>query len=799
MTLLVNTQVKNRQSYSLTGALAGAGDYITWTGTVTDQIAADGGMAYLGAYAAYFGAMEAVASLFGATTWSNNALTAIGAPYDTVGLGQWGGMLNTTSVDTIAYTFSSPVPAGASFTLVDAGASYDEYSGVETYTISATLNGAALSTSGWTFQLVTATGAAVASNISINAAAGVVTVSSYSGQTWPDSILIITPNTSVSSISVTANTIPYDFWSLDLPHLTSALLFQEDNVATSIEGMIASWQIVNASIGGGGAIANPGVNWAYMGAGDFYGTGYTDIVFRNQSDMYAYWAVVGTSIVGGGNIANPGGTWALAGLADLNGDGLTDMLFEDMTGNLWVWTMSGSAIVGGGSLGNPGAGWKFLTAGDFGGAGGGLLFENANGTYEEWQVTGTTVTQSLTLGAAPAGFVYAGVADLNGDGLADVLFHDPQTGQYFAWFMSPTGYSSSAIVCTPGVNETLVGEGTFTYLSSEDLTFENTATGMLTNDLFVNGAVVATLDIAAAGPYWSVERSPFADPVAPPPTIIFTDSSGDIATWTDPQGVVTGGGVFSNANTGWTFLAGADFYGQGEPDILLENASGQYAIWQTDGSKIIGGGTIGAPGGTWKYEGVGDFNGDGLADILFENASGEYAAWLMDGTQIIGGGTSLGYPGAGETLSGVGDLTGDGTSDLVFESSGGTWEVWFIANDAYAGVATIGGAGPGWSLAGIADFNGDGRDDILLQNTNGTFAVWDMDGADVIGGGQFQGPGAGWTYVGVSQLFDNRDASVIFRNNTSGAVVSYNQQDGFLLSTTAVGTPGAGYTAVGAL
>jgi hypothetical protein len=799
MTLTADTQVKNDQSYVLTGALAGAGDYITWTGTVTDEIAADGGEPYLDDYSAYFGTMAAVAALLGGATWSDSALAAIGAPYGAVGLGQWGGMLDTTSVDAIAYTFSSPVPAGASFTLVDAGAFYDEYSGDETYTISATLNGAALSTSGWSFQLVTPTGAAVASSISIDAATGVVTVTSYSGQTWPDSILIITPNTAVSSLSVTADTIPDDFWSLDLPHVTSALLFQEDDVATSIEGMIASWQVSKASVGGGGAIANPGINWAFMGTGDVYGTGYTDIVFRNQSDMYAYWAVAGTSIAGGGNIADPGGTWALVGLADLNGDGLTDMLFEDMTGDLWVWTMSGSAIVGGGFIGNPGAGWKFLSTGDFGGAGGGLLFENANGTYAEWQVTGTTITSSLTLGAAPAGYVYAGVADLTGDRVSDVLFRDPQTGQYYAWFMSSTGYSSSGVICSPGVNETLVDVGTFTDLSSEDLIFENTSSGLLTDYEFSNGALTAAQNIAAAGPYWSVERSPFADPVAPPPTIFFTDSSGDIAMWTDPQGVITGGGIFNNASSSWNFLAGADFYGQGEPDILLQNASGQYAIWQTNGTNVIGGGTIGGPGGAWKYEGVGDFNGDGQTDILFENASGEYAAWLMDGTQIIGGGTSLGVPGAGETLSAIGDLTGDGTSDLVFENSSGQWEVWFIANDAYAGVATIGGAGPGWSIVGIADFNGDGRQDILLQNTNGTYATWDMDGAAVIGGGQFQGPGAGWAYVGVSDLFDNRDASVIFRNTASGALLAYNMNDSTVISKISIGTPGAGYMAAATL
>jgi hypothetical protein len=799
MTLLVNTQVKNTFSYALSGALAGAGSYIRWTGTVTDQIGEDGGEPYLDDYSAYFGTMAAVVGLVGGATWSNPTLTGIGAPYDTVGLAQWGGMLNTTSVDTIAYTFSSPVAAGSTFTLVDAGASYVEYSGDETYTISATLNGAAVSTSGWTFQLVTPTGAAVASSIAINAATGIITVTSYAGKSWPDSLLLITPNSAVSSLTVTADTIPYDFWALDLPHLTSAVLFQENNVAPSIEGMISSWQITNATVEGGGTIANPGVVWAFMGTGDFYGNGYTDIVFRNESDMYAYWAIAGTTIYSGGNIANPGGSWALVGLTDLNGDGLTDMLFEDLTGDLFVWDMSGSAVAGGGSLGKVGAGWRLLTSGDFGGSGGGLLFENASGTYVEWQVSGTTITAAYTLGAAPPGFVYAGTADLMGNGISDILFHDPQTGQYFAWFMSATGYSSNAIICTPGVDETLVAEGTFTAYASEDLIFENTLTGVLTNYAFASGTLAWALDIGAPGPDWGVELSPYADAVAPPPTIFMTDAAGDIGAWTDPQGVVTQSAVFANANSGWSFLAAADFYGQGQPDLLLENGSGLLAIWQTNGTSIIGGGIIGAPGGPWSYAGVGDFNGDGCADILFKDSSGDYTAWLLDGDSVIGGGVSFGNPGAGETLAGIGDLTGDGASDLVFVNSSGTWEVLFIANDGYAGLQTIGGAGPGWSLAGIADFNGDGRQDILLENTNGSFAVWDMDGTDVIGGGHFQSPGAGWAYLGVSQLFDNRDASVLFKNTSSGAIVAYNMPDANVTSTTAIGTTSGGYTAVSTL
>ena len=799
MTVLVNSHIRNGATLRLGGALAGAGSYVTWTGTVTDVIAPDGGAPYTGDYDDYFGTIAAVAGLFSPTTWSNAALTALGVPYNSVGLGNFAGTLNTTCVDTIAYTFSSPVPAGASFTLVDPGAGYGGWTGVETYAVSATYLGAAVSTSGWRFQIMTPTGVAAASNISINAASGVITVSSYVGQTWPASLVVITPNTPVSSIQVVANTIPYDFWSFNLPHLPSALLFQMVNVASPVAGMIASWQINGVAIQGGGSIGNPGSAWAYMGNADLGGTGYTDILFRNQSGMYAFWAVSGSSIVIGGNIANPGGTWSLAGLADFDADGRDDMVFQDMTGNLFLWQMNTSAIVGGGSLGNPGPGWRLLSVGDFGGAGAGLLFQNANGVYAEWQLSGTRITSALTLGAPASGWAYAGTADLTGEGTSEVLFRNPATGQYGAWFLSATGVSSFSVIATPGVYETLVAVGTFTASAAQGLIFENTATGVLSDYQFAGGVLSTTGAIADPGTVWAVERPPYGGFVPPPPTIFFTDPAGDIATWAVPQSVFTSGAVYGNAKSGWSFLAGADFYGLAQPDILLANASGQLAIWRTNGAQIVANTTIGAPGGTKTYAGVGDFNADGLSDILFRDASGNYTAWLMDGAAIIGGGASLGNPGADYALVGVGDLTGDGTSDLVFEAPNGLFVAEFVRNGAYAGSTPIGGAGPGWSVAGMGDFNGDGREDILLANTNGMFATWDMNGAAVVGGGQFQGPGAGWACMGVETLFANRDASVIFRNASSGALFAYNMNDGVVQSITSLGTPGGGYGAAGLL
>ena len=422
----------NNTSYTTTGALAGAGSYISWTGTVTDRVANDAGVPYTGTYSIYAGSMAAMTAVMGSTNWSNPALTALGAPYADVGLGTFVGTLNTTAVETIAYAFSSPIPAGQSFELVDAGATYVEYAGVETYTISATYQNAAVNISGWTFTVMTPTGTAPASNIVINAATGTITVRSYVGATWPDSVIVITPNTPVSTLSVTANTIPYDFWAVTLPHVPSALIFQSVNTTPAQAGLVATWQVNGATVGGGGAIANPGPNWTYEGTGDFQGNGGTDILFRSENGQIVYWAVSGVTIFNSMTLGNPGANWAIAGVGNFNSDGLSDILFEDSAGDLALWFINTGAIVGGGVIGNPGVGWSFLATGDFDGSGhNDILFENASGVFADWMMRGTTITSSNALGWRAGAVVFVGVGDFNGDNRTDVLFKNPALGQIY--------------------------------------------------------------------------------------------------------------------------------------------------------------------------------------------------------------------------------------------------------------------------------------------------------------------------------------------------------------------------------
>jgi hypothetical protein len=95
-------------------------------------------------------------------------------------------------------------------------------------------------------------------------------------------------------------------------------------------------------IGGGTLATNPGPSWQVIGTGDFYGNGYSDILWQNTDGQAAIWEMNGTSVIGGGLVgANPGPSWQVIGTGDFNGDGKSDILQNSSSGQVAIWEMDG--------------------------------------------------------------------------------------------------------------------------------------------------------------------------------------------------------------------------------------------------------------------------------------------------------------------------------------------------------------------------------------------------------------------------------------------------------------------------
>src|SRR6266508_1336428 len=103
-------------------------------------------------------------------------------------------------------------------------------------------------------------------------------------------------------------------------------------------------------------------------------------------------------------------------------------------------------VVQTGSLGAVSSNWTIAGTGDFNGDGKAdiLWRDNNTGTVAIWLLDGLQVAQSGGIGTVPSNWLMAGTGDFDGDGKTDILWRDANTGTAAIWFMNGLQVSSSA-------------------------------------------------------------------------------------------------------------------------------------------------------------------------------------------------------------------------------------------------------------------------------------------------------------------------------------------------------------------
>jgi len=292
--------------------------------------------------------------------------------------------------------------------------------------------------------------------------------------------------------------------------------------------------------------------------------------------------------------------------------------------------------------------------------------------------------------------------DFSADGLADVLWFNPDTGDVNIWFMNGTTISSQGSPGSVGVSSPwqIAGHGDFNGDGNEDILWRNSTTG----------------DVAI----WLMDGA----------SLIGFGSPGSVG-----------------AASPWQIAGVGDFNGDGKADILWRNTTtGDVSIWLMNGGAIKGFGSLGSVPAAWQIFGVGDFDGDGKSDILWRNTTtGDVSIWFMNGGAISSFG-SLGSVSTAWQIFGVGDFNGDGKADILWRNTTtGDVSIWLMNGATLIGGGSLGSVPTAWQIFGAGDFNGDGKSDILWRNTTtGDVSIWLMNGLTISGGGSLGSGATTW-------------------------------------------------------
>jgi DNA-binding beta-propeller fold protein YncE len=279
--------------------------------------------------------------------------------------------------------------------------------------------------------------------------------------------------------------------------------------------------------------------------------------------------------------------------------------------------------------------------------------------------------------------------DSDGDGKADLLWSNVETGERSTWFLNGGTIKGGTSLGVVPMVWVISATGDFDGDGKADIFWTNTATGDRTIWL-MNGGAMRTNTFMGTIP---VE---------------------------------------------WVISATGDFNGDGKKDLVWTNTStGDRAVWLLNGTSVSGGGYLGTVPVEWMIKGTGDFNGDGNADLVWSNVvTGERSLWYQNGTTTIGGDILKTTPVAW-AITGVGDFNGDGKADIFLTNmASGDRVIWLMNGSTITTNAFIGTVPVEWTVSGTGDFNGDGKKDIFWTNTaTGDRAMWLLNGSTVTGGG----------------------------------------------------------------
>ena len=304
----------------------------------------------------------------------------------------------------------------------------------------------------------------------------------------------------------------------------------------------------------------------------------------------------------------------------------------------------------------------------------GTIFDYQSGRF----LTAIFRLRALAPGV-PRTWQMSGVGDIDGDGKADLVWRNTQTGDVAIWLMAGLTVRLSTVVST-GV----------------PLAWQLSGVGDLDGD-------------GKADLVWR------------------NIQSGDVAVWLMNGAAVKGSAVVSyGVPFDWQLSGVADFDSDGRADLLWRHTkSGDVALWLMDGATVTA-----SPGVPleWRVAGVADSTGDGRAKVIWRNSrNGNVAVWVMHGA-VVEQSAVLAYsvPSAWQ-IGGVRGRPNDGDVDLVWRNSqdGDVAEWRAHLTSVVQSAVMLPDVSLTWQVVGVGDADGDGTVDLFWRDMQtGDVAVW---------------------------------------------------------------------------